>query len=82
MWVRTLSQQVEPSKVLVNHVCPGFVNTDLDKNLPFPLRGVMKSVRWMVGRDAEEGGRGVVYATIVADDQSHGQFITDNVIQK
>jgi len=82
LWVHQLSQHVESSKVLVNDVCPGLVNTNFDKDTPLIARVIMKPVRTFIARSAEEGARGVVFATILAGNESHGRFITDNVIKK
>jgi len=69
-----------PSEVVVNNLCPGLVQTGLDKNLPAPLRLIMGLVRKTAARNVEEGGRTLIHASVVASSDTNGKFIRNNKI--
>ena len=78
-YVRKLAA-IAPEEVIVNHFCPGMVQTDLDKNLPFLLKKGMVFVRKIFGRTVEEGARTMVYAVAVAGKDSNGKFLQHNAV--
>ncbi|KAK0650040.1 hypothetical protein B0T16DRAFT_411069 [Cercophora newfieldiana] len=69
-----------PDEVIVNNLCPGLVQTDLDQNLPAPLGALMRLVRRLVARTVEEGGRTLIHAAVVASSESNGKFLRNNQI--
>ena len=69
-----------PSEVIVNNLCPGLVQTGLDKNLPLVLRGIMGLVRKTMARTVEEGARTIIYASVVAGAETGGKFMQSNKI--
>jgi len=69
-----------PSEVVVNNLCPGLVQTGLDKNLPLVLRGIMGLVRKTMARTVEEGARTLIYAAVVAGAETSGKFMQNNRI--
>ncbi|KAM7205920.1 hypothetical protein V8F33_000750 [Rhypophila sp. PSN 637] len=77
--VRKLGQ-IAPGEVIVNHLCPGLVQTGLDKNLPFLLKTAMVLMRKAMGRTVEEGARTLVYASALAGPESNGKFIQHNAL--
>ncbi|GAP88295.1 putative carbonyl reductase [Rosellinia necatrix] len=71
---------VAPAEVLVNSVCPGFVQTTLDRGLPFYVRPVMALARRALGRLVGDGARAVVHASAVAGPETNGMFLQNNEI--
>ena len=69
-----------PSEVIVNNLCPGLVQTGLDKNLPVILRGIMGMVRKTMARPVEEGARTLIYASAIASGETNGKFMRDNAV--
>ncbi|RFU76891.1 hypothetical protein TARUN_5341 [Trichoderma arundinaceum] len=78
-YVRRLAA-LAPSEVIVNNLCPGLVQTGLDKNLPFYLRLPMLFFRRSAGRTVEEGARTLIYATTVAGPETNGKFLQNNKV--
>jgi len=79
-FARKLATAVSPNCVIVNTVCPGMVATGFDKGMPAYIRIPMSLVRAVRARDIDEGGRTLVYASLVAGQESHGKFINHNKI--
>jgi NAD(P)-dependent dehydrogenase (short-subunit alcohol dehydrogenase family) len=71
-----------PAEIVVNNLCPGLVQTGLDKNLPFLLRILMGLVRKSIGRTVEEGARSVIYASVIASPETNGKFLQHNKIRE
>lgn len=71
---------ISPSEVIVNNLCPGLVQTGLDKNLPFPLKSIMELVRKFTARTVEEGARTLIYASAIATSETNGKFLQNNEI--
>ena len=78
-YVRRLGA-IAPSEVIVNNLCPGLVQTGLDKQLPLPLRLIMGLVRKTAGRSVEEGARTLIYASAIASAETNGKFLQSNAI--
>ena len=78
--VPTKSNKAGYGPVIVNNLCPGTVNTAADNNLPFYMRMPMNLNRKLRSRNVEEGARALVYASVVADEKSHGEYISSNEI--
>lgn len=81
-FVRELSTRIPASEVIVNTPCPGLVATGFDKNLPFYVRWPMAVFRKIAARNVEAGGRTLVYASYVADTETHGQFVQHNKVDQ
>ncbi|TVY35451.1 Short-chain dehydrogenase/reductase [Lachnellula occidentalis] len=79
-FTQVLAQHVPASKVVINNLCPGIVATGFDVNLPIWLKPIMWVVRKARARTVEEGARTLIYASGVAQADSHGKFILNNVI--
>jgi NAD(P)-dependent dehydrogenase (short-subunit alcohol dehydrogenase family) len=71
-----------PGEVVVNNLCPGLVQTGLDKNLPGPLKFIMGWVRKTAARTVEEGARTLVYAAAVAGEETSGKFLQQNKVDE
>lgn len=71
-----------PGEVVVNNLCPGLVQTGLDKNLPGLLKVVMGWVRKTAARTVEEGARTLVYAAVVAGEETSGRFLQHNRVDE
>jgi NAD(P)-dependent dehydrogenase (short-subunit alcohol dehydrogenase family) len=71
-----------PGEVVVNNLCPGLVQTGLDKNLPGPLKAIMGWVRRSMARTVEEGARTLVFAAAVAGEETNGMFLQQNEIDE
>lgn len=67
--------KIAPSEVIVNHLCPGLVQTGFDKDLPFFLKTFMILFRKTYGRTLEEGGRTLVHASAIAGPETNGKFV-------
>lgn len=73
---------IAPSQVIVNNVCPGFVQTRLDQNLPLFLKTVMTLLRKMTARDVEGGARTNIYVSAVSAPETNGKLLQDNKISQ
>ncbi len=81
-YVRRLAAVVPVGEVVVNNLCPGLVQTGLDKNLPGPLKVVMGWVRKTAARTVEEGARTLVYAAAVGGEGTNGRFLQQNQVDE
>ncbi|CRG91994.1 WW domain-containing oxidoreductase [Talaromyces islandicus] len=79
-FVRHLATLVPDTEVIINNLCPGLVATDLDNDSPLLIRGVMYIFRKIAARTVEEGSRTVIYASVVCGQETHGKFLTSNLI--
>jgi NAD(P)-dependent dehydrogenase (short-subunit alcohol dehydrogenase family) len=79
-FTEALARHVDPSKVIVNCVCPGMVSTGLDANLPIWLKPIMWIFHFLIDRTPEVGARTYVYATSVAGVETHGKWLQHNQI--
>jgi NAD(P)-dependent dehydrogenase (short-subunit alcohol dehydrogenase family) len=64
----------EDGKVIVNAICPGFVDTGFDDTMPWFIRYPTVLLRWISGRRVEDGGRTLVHAGL-AGEETHGEFL-------
>ena len=79
-FTRKLAAAVSSNYVIVNNVCPGMVATDFDKGLPVWIRVPFIFIRAVWARKVDEGSRTLVYAAVIAGQESHGKFINNNKI--
>jgi len=81
-FTQALAQHIPATKVIINNLCPGSVATGFDVNLPIWLKPIMWVYRKLRARTVEEGARTLIYAAGVAQADSHGKFILNNVISE
>jgi retinol dehydrogenase-12 len=60
--------------VVINTVVPGFVRTQIMRNVPPPGRYVVKGMMGLIGRTAEMGSRTLVHAA-GAGREAHGRLL-------
>ncbi|KAJ5355077.1 uncharacterized protein N7496_012289 [Penicillium cataractarum] len=80
MFMYSLAPRLDKSKVVLNMVCPGLVNTNMTDVLPLYMRMVMGVVKTLFARPVEVGGQLFVNAAVVAGPESHGGFLGDKEI--
>lgn len=80
MFMYSLAQRLDKSKVILNMVCPGLINTNMTDVLPMHMRMVMGVVKFFLARPVEVGGWLFVNAAAVAGPDSHGAFFGDKEI--
>lgn len=78
-YVRVLAR-IAPKEVVVNNLCPGLVQTNLDSSLPVVLRVAMQLVRKTVARTVQEGGRTLIHAAVVAGADTSGKFLRNEKV--
>lgn len=82
MFLYSLAPRLDKTKVILNMVCPGLINTNMTDVLPFHLRIVMDVVKPVLARPVEVGGWLFINAAVVAGPESHGAFLGDkNIIE-
>jgi NAD(P)-dependent dehydrogenase (short-subunit alcohol dehydrogenase family) len=81
-FVRELASRVSASEVIVNEFCPGLVQTNLDHELPTPMKYLAVGVRKIAARNVQEGARTLIYASGIVGPDSHGRHLQDNKVQK
>ncbi|EED15911.1 carbonyl reductase, putative [Talaromyces stipitatus ATCC 10500] len=79
-FVRYIATKVSSSEVIINDFCPGAVPTNLEHNTPWLIKKIVTVLKRTVGRSIQEGGRTVVYASILAGTESHGKFLQHNKV--
>lgn len=81
--VRALAERLPLSKsnVVINVVNPGLCDTELIRNLGLFLNTLIKILRLLFARTAEEGSRNLLYAA-VAGEESHGKYLSDCEIKE
>ena len=76
-FVEEVAKRVPAEKVIINEICPGFIATDIDKNLPWWLKSIVKTIRAIGARNVAEGSGNIMSAAVGAGPESHGKFIKD-----
>lgn len=71
----------EKPRVIVNTVNPGFCDTDLWRNAPWPLKSILSFSAYYVGRTKEMGSRILMWA-VFAGDESQGKYSSDCTIRE
>ncbi|CAI6339513.1 unnamed protein product [Periconia digitata] len=78
MFVLKLSEHVQPSKVIVNAVDPGFcAGTDLHRSLSGPLKAIFGAAKMAIARPLEQGAWTYIDAAVGKGQESHGCFLSD-----
>ncbi|GFF31207.1 retinol dehydrogenase 14 [Aspergillus udagawae] len=80
MFMYSLAPRLDKSRINLNMVCPGLVNTSMTDVLPLHMRMVMGVVKTLFARPVEVGGRLFIHAAVVAGPESHGRFLGDKDI--
>ncbi|KAL4967235.1 uncharacterized protein BDV14DRAFT_207684 [Aspergillus stella-maris] len=75
-----LAPRLDPSKVVINMMCPGMVNTAMSDVLPLHLRVIVNIVKAIRARPVEVGGWVILHSALVAGPESHGRFLIDKAI--
>lgn len=79
-FVQRLASIVPSSELIVNDPCPGLVATNFDRGLPFWFKPIMFVVRKLMARTVDEGARTIIYAAVVAGQETHGKFLQNNKV--
>jgi len=77
MFVAELAKRVDKSKVIINSMCPGMTKTEMVDKTPFYVRIPANMVMAVRARTAEQGARILLYAAMVAGEETHGSFLSD-----
>jgi NAD(P)-dependent dehydrogenase (short-subunit alcohol dehydrogenase family) len=77
LFLLELGKRYSPEKVIINHFCPGMVDTEFDKDLPYFLRWVAIFLKRLRARPLHVGGWIGLHAAAVAGPESHGQMLHD-----
>lgn len=79
MAMRRLAQAADASgkgRVVINSLDPGFCQTELFRDIPFPFNWVMRPALVVFGRSAEMGSR-TLMAAAFGDDDTHGRWMAN-----
>ncbi|KAF9244306.1 hypothetical protein DTO013E5_5855 [Penicillium roqueforti] len=79
-FVQRLANIVPSSELIINDLCPGMVATNFDRGLPLWLKPVMAVLRRLIARTVDDGARTVIYAAVVAGQETHGKFLQSNKV--
>lgn len=80
MFVYSLAPRLDSKKIILNLVCPGMISTNLESDLPQPLRFLVAILKKMRARTVEVGGWLILNAALVAGEDSHGKHLGDKEI--
>ena len=81
MFLYELAPRLDKSKVIINMMCPGMVDTSMSDVLPIYLRIPINVVKAIRARPVEQGAWLIINAMVVMQPDSHGTFILDKDIQ-
>lgn len=81
MFLYELAPRLDKSKVIINMMCPGMVDTSMSDVLPIYLRIPINVVKAIRARPVEQGTWLIINAMVVMQPDSHGTFILDKDIQ-
>jgi hypothetical protein len=82
MFAAELAKRVGSQKVVISHVRPSVVSTNMSDVLPFPLRQVVNGFKVLYGRSVEVGGRILVNALVVVGKESHWRYLKDKDVHE
>lgn len=80
--VKEMAQHIDRKKIIFNEVSPGPVNTNFGSSYPYVLKVVFMAILALKARSAVEGAGIYLHAIAVAGQESHGEYLSDNVISK
>lgn len=81
LFVRALAPRMEKSgkqKVILNTLNPGLCHSELTRSATGIAQLGMRLLKFLLARSTEVGGRTLV-ASVVAGEESHGQYMSDSV---
>lgn len=79
-FVQRLASVVPSSELIINDPSPGLVATKFDRGLPLWLKPIMSVLRKLMARTVDEGARTIIYAAVVAGQETHGKFLQNNKV--
>lgn len=82
LFIRQLASLCGPEKVIVNHFCPGMVQTSMANTLPWYIRGPVRVLAALRARNVEQGGWIALHAACVAGSETHGSLLGDKEIHE
>lgn len=80
MFMYSLAPRLDPSKIVLNMVCPGMVDTAISDFLPIYWRLPVNLVKAVRARNVEAGGWLILNAAVVVGGESHGRYLEDKEI--
>jgi NAD(P)-dependent dehydrogenase (short-subunit alcohol dehydrogenase family) len=80
MFMYSLAPRLDASKIVLNMVCPGMVDTAISDFLPIYWRLPVNLVKAVRARSVEAGGWLIVNAAVVAGKESHGRYLRDKEV--
>lgn len=89
MFVRELSsylslqrQSNNHRRIIINSLCPGHVNTDIQANLPFYMR-IPNAIIWYInGRTVHSAGRFLMHAMFIDGEETDTRYMEDGHIAR
>ena len=80
LFMYNLAPRLDPTKVIVNMVCPGFVNTSMSDVLPWYIRPFFNMLKACAAKPVEQAAWVVLHSALVAGPESHGRFLHDKTL--
>ncbi|KAF5625016.1 short-chain dehydrogenase reductase SDR [Fusarium sp. NRRL 52700] len=75
-----LANRYHPKKVIVNHFCPGMVDTSLTDILPVYLRLPALMLKAVRARSVDKAGWIGLHAALVVGEETHGKLLGDKQV--
>lgn len=77
-----LAKHYTADKVIINHFCPGMVETGIKDALPIYLRLPVEAVMKVRARSPEKGAWIALNAALVAGKETHGRLLGDKEVEE
>lgn len=81
-FVQQLARITSATEVIINNVCPGVVQTNLNQTAPLWFKPFMWAYTKVYRRTLHEGGRIIVKAAVVVGNESHGLFVQNSLMDQ
>ncbi|OGE50213.1 hypothetical protein PENARI_c018G09912 [Penicillium arizonense] len=81
-FVQQLARITSSTEVIINNVCPGVVQTNLNQTAPLWFKPFMWAYTKVYRRTLHEGGRIIVKAAVVVGNESHGLFVQNSLMDQ
>ncbi|EJT97350.1 NADP-binding protein [Dacryopinax primogenitus] len=72
LFLRDLCEKISSDKVIINNVCPGMINTSLDRKVPWIMVLVIWAWKFTSGNPVEKGAQCYIAAVANVGPESHG----------
>jgi len=72
---------VKDTGVIINMTAPGLCSTSLGRDAKSSTRAVQEALRAVMARTAEQGSRTLLHG-IVADEETHGKFLSGCLVKE